>query len=345
MNQRILGCTSLKVSELCLGTMNFGWRTDESTSLAILDAYHANGGNFIQALGLLTGSLTSRVCPTFSETVVGDWWRSRELLRSDLVLATRVSMRAHLELDSLDLTRAVRRSCEESLRRLRTDYLDVFVCEWTGVGHPPEALRRGLDWLVRDGLVRYVAFAGLPNWRVVACIREGVARNHCRTEALEGDYSLLARTSFEGELAELCREQRLGFLACSPLAGGLLTRRSGGVGVLGRSRRAWLAKRYGWDTGNRASRMLCELADGTGCSPAQIALSWVLHHPGVTSLVMGLNSTEHLSDALQATNVRLGPDELRQLHHASCVQRIVLPMRSTDHTNLHSPAVSELVNV
>lgn len=330
MNQRILGCTSLKVSELCLGTMNFGWRTDESTSRAILDAYHAGGGHFIQAVGLAGAALSAQISPTYSETVVGSWWRSRDLLRTDLTLATRVNLREGSEPDSVDLDETVRTTCKESLRRLRTDYLDVLVCEWSGAGHPPEALRRGLDWLVREGLVRYVAFANLSSWRVVASIHEGVARNHSRIDALQGDYSLLARTSFEGDLAELCRERGLGFLARSPLAGGLLTRRSKGRGVLGGSRRAWLAQRYGRDTGDRVTRLLCELADGTGYSPAQIALSWALHHPGVTSLVVGLTSVEHLGDALKAAQLRLGADELRQLHQASSVQRLVLPKRATD---------------
>lgn len=92
MNLRPLGCTSLKVSELCLGTMNFGWRTDEPTSLSILDAFHAAGGNFIQSLGVVAGPQTSPISPSFSESVVGDWWRSRSIPRRDLVLATRINL-------------------------------------------------------------------------------------------------------------------------------------------------------------------------------------------------------------------------------------------------------------
>lgn len=330
MNQRTFGSTSLKVSELCLGTMNFGWRTDASASLAILDAYHAGGGNYLQAAGTAVGSPSSQVSPTFSETIVGYWWTSRRIPRANLVLATRMSTRDPDGSEPTHLADAVRKSCEASLRRLRTDYLDLLVCEWTGAGRPPEALRRGLDWLVHEGLVRYIAFANLPAWQLVTSLRESAQRGHCRIDAVQGDYSMLTRTAFERDLDELCREQRLGFLARSPLAGGLLARRSGRSDALGRSRRAWLAERHGWDAGERATRVLCALAEGAGCSPAQFALSWVLHHPRVTSLLMGLVSLRHLDDALKAAEIRLRPDELRQLHEATCVQRVVLPMRPAD---------------
>lgn len=329
MNLRSLGCTSLKVSELCLGTMNFGWQTDESTSLSLLDAFHAAGGNFIQSLGVDAGPAASPISPSFSETVVGAWWRSRGIPRRELVLATRISVGGKDAEGTSSLGARVRHLCETSLRRLRTDYLDILVCEWSGAGHLPETLRRGLDWLVREGWVRYVAFSNLPSWRVAVGVRDGFEKIHCRISAVQADYSLLSRTPFESDLAELCAEQRIGFFARSPLAGGLLTRKSDGGSSLSPARRAWLGERHGWDAIERATQALGELALDSGYTESQIALAWVLHHPGVTSLVMGVSSTGHLRDAVKASRIRLGADELRLLHHASRLQQIALPYRSS----------------
>jgi len=328
MNLRPLGCTSLNVSELCLGTMNFGWKTDESTSLAILDTFFASGGNFIQSLGFEAGPPGSPLSPTFSEAIVGSWWSSRGIRRQDLVLATRVTLNEEGSFGSSSPYSGVRALCEASLRRLRTDYLDILVCEWTGAGNPPEALRRGLDWLVREGWVRYVAFSNLPAWRVATGLRDGFERIHCRISAVQADYSLLSRTPFESDLAELCSEQRLGFFARSPLAGGLLTKASGSHNAISPSRRAWLAERHGWDVIDRATHALSELAVDSGFTESQIALSWVLHHPGVTSLITGAASIEHLIDAVRATRIRLGAEELNLLHQATRRQHVALPHRS-----------------
>ncbi|MBP8256273.1 MAG: aldo/keto reductase [Opitutaceae bacterium] len=350
MNLRPLGCTSLKVSELCLGTMNFGWRTDEATSLSLLDAFHASGGNFIQSLGVDAGPPASPISPSFSETVVGAWWQSRGIPRRDLVLATRISLSGKESADTSSLGARVRQLCESSLRRLRTDYLDVLVCEWTGTGNPPEALRRGLDWLVREGWVRYVAFSNIPAWRVAAGVRDGFERIHCRISAVQADYSLLSRVPFESGLSDLCSEERIGFFARAPLAGGLLTRPSESGRTLSPARRAWLGDRHGWDAVERVIQALGELAHDSGFTESQIALAWVLHHPGVTSLVMGVSSPGHLDDAVKASRIRLGADELRLLHHASRLQQIALPYQSSSPSrppSIHraTPSPAELENV
>lgn len=324
MKQRILGCTSLKISELCLGTMNFGWQTDESVSLAILDAYHASGGSFVQAFGLPHPFPPSSLSPAFSEAIVGHWRHQRGIARHQLVLATRITVGTAS--GTAEIRDALRRSVEASLARFRTDYLDLLICEWTGAGTPPPELRYALDALTRAGLVRYLAFSGVPAWRVMASLRDGFDRNHRRPDALQANYSLLARTAFELDLASLCREQRLGFFACMPLAGGILARHKNPL-AFRPFRRTRLTERYGSDLTSRVAHVVAELADQRGCSSAQLALSWVLHHTGVTAAVVGVQSVDHWHDLAMATNLVLTADELARLHHATNVQRLNLPPR------------------
>jgi len=321
MKQRILGCTSLQLSELCLGTMNFGWSTDESTSLAILDAYYAHGGNFIQARGSHPAGAAFPTSTAFSEAVVGGWWRTRALARRHLVLGTRLNLNP-VAAESGALREAVRRGCEDSLRRFRTDYLDLLVCEWTEPRLPPEEWWLALDLLVHHGLVRYVALAGVPAWLGLACLRHSRDRNHCRIDALQADYSLLARAGFEPETAELCREYRLGFLARSPLAGGFLIKADGSSLALARSRRRWLFERYGVAGEKRITRAAHGLVNERGCSLAQLALAWVLHHPQVTTAVIGVTAVAQLKALVGATRLDLTARERACLDAASEVQRV-----------------------
>lgn len=327
MKQRSFGCTGAKLSEFCLGTMNFGWRISESTSLAILDAYHAAGGNFIQALAPAPGIDDGPASVAASEAVVGRWWRSRDLARRTLFLATRVSLRGSLELAGPSHAEQLRQTVAASLTRFRTDYLDLLVCEWPAPQGIAPATREMLNRLIRTGQVRYLAFAGLPAWQVVDEIHGGYRDNHVRTDALQADYSLLARAGVETELAGVCQAYRLGFVARSPLAGGLLAKREGSSLALGTSRLRWLVERYGFDCGARVVRTVNQLAGEYDRSPAQIALAWVLHSPHVTSALIGVNSVALLRELMGAGALVLNGPELERLDRASTVQRTHLPLR------------------
>ncbi len=324
IKQRLMGRTGLKISELCLGTLNFGWKTDDRIAFAILDAYHAAGGNFIQATHQSPELFLPSATVAASEEIVGRWWTTRKLRRQDLFLATRVYLRAPADAADGTLTKLASDACREALRRMQTNYLDLVIFEWSeGFASLREPLA-AFDHVVRRGLTRYVGAGSFPTWRVSDSLARAYLRNHARFEALQADYSLMTRARFELEAMALCQEQRLGFFARSPLAGGFLTRRFDLETIFHSGRRDWLMERYGNTYGEAAQTATAEVAQRHEASSAQIALSWVLHNPAVTSAVIGVHSVAQLHELVRATSLALSADDLAHLDHATAAEEIRL---------------------
>lgn len=320
IKQRTLGRTGLKVSELCLGTMNFGWKTDQEKSFDLLDAYREAGGNFIQATGYCPAPLLTAASTTFSEEVVGRWWPSRAIARGELVLATRLSL-GRIP-NGVPIVEFTRNCVRESLSRLKTSYIDLLVIEWSESLLPLRDIMKVFDSLVRGGLVRYIGAANFPVWRVGEAIERAHQRNHCRMEALQSDYSLMTRARFEPEAMTLCQEQRLGFLARSPLSGGFLANGRGMNDRFNTSRRNWLDRRFGNAYGDAAREAVSDVAARHEASSAQVALSWVLHNPAVTSAVIGVHSVAQLDELVQATSLPLEVADLQQLDQATAAEEV-----------------------
>jgi aryl-alcohol dehydrogenase-like predicted oxidoreductase len=320
MKSRPFGRTDLRVSELCLGTMHFGWKTDERTSGAILDTFHSAGGNFVQAAsGTPVGCPIDLLAGANAEKHVGKWMASRRVPRDSMVIATRLVVRNE-PLSDRALASCVRRNCETSLRRLRTDYLDLLLCEWNHALLPMERLLVALAPLVRDGLVRYTGGSSFPAWRVVDGLAASRREPLPRFEAVQADLSLVARRSFDTEFAELCTEKGIAFLARSPLAGGFLVdgpprwRAWTSVG-----REMWLRDRFSNHRSLCVRDVLEAIALGRGASVAQTALAWVLTRPAVTSAVIGVTSTEQLTNLIVATNASLTAREVALLERPGAV--------------------------
>jgi aryl-alcohol dehydrogenase-like predicted oxidoreductase len=324
IKQRLLGRTGLKISELCLGTLNFGWKTDEKTAFAILDAYHAAGGNFIQATNHGPEIALPSVAATFSEEIVGRWWKARGLRREDLFFATRIYVRQPPAGGVAAFTAIVREACQDSLRRLQTDWLDLVIFEWSEGLVPIAVSLEAFDVAVRGGMARYLGAAGFPVWRVVDSLGRAYLRSHCRFEALQADYSLITRARFEPEAMALCQEQRLSFFARSPLADGFLAGRGGFGPGLPPARREWLVGRFGNSYGAAARSVVADVAARHGVSPARVALAWVLHNPAVTAAVVGVQSVAQLDDLVQAAALPLSAADLVRLDHATAAEEIRL---------------------
>ncbi|MFT3781811.1 MAG: aldo/keto reductase [Nibricoccus sp.] len=323
MKRRILGSTDLKVSELCLGTMNFGWKIDEPTSYAILNDYRANGGNFIQGLCVFPSTDSSTLSDCASLSLVGRWWRGAELRRKDLVLSARLTW-PRSEASTSKTPELVRRRTEEALRQLRTDYLDLLVCDWNESFLSNPEFRCQLDELVRTGKVRYHVVAHPRGWQLTELAHINYDNNHGRIEAVQTDYSLMARVGVETELMDFCARKRMGLLVSSPLAGGLLTRSafSPSPGVHYRFNR--LATKFGEST-RAVSAELAAIAREKGATFGQVGLAWVLHNPVVTSVIIGGTSIQHFAEMSGSTCVRLSPEDLARLGFASQTQRVFLP--------------------
>lgn len=338
INKRIMGRTGLKLSELCLGTLNFGWKTDEKTSFAILDAYRAAGGNFIQATSHTPEIFLPSTSSSASEEIVGRWWKARGIPRDDLFIATRIHVRQTPGQES-EFVKAVRRACQDSLRRLQTTYADMVIFEWNDGLVPIRHSLEAFDQVVRSGLARFVGTANFPVWRVVDALGRAYLRNHCRMEAIQTNYSLMTRARFEPEAMALCQEQRLAFFARSPLAGGFLARRQGIGDIFSASRRDWLTERFGNPYGDAALAAVGDLAARHEASSAQVALAWVLHNAAVTSAVIGVHSVAQLSELLHANRLQLTAPDLDQLGDATAAEEI----RVVPEITHHRPEAGELV--
>jgi aryl-alcohol dehydrogenase-like predicted oxidoreductase len=360
MNKRNLGRTQLRVSELCLNTAEFAWTNDEADAFALLDIYYAAGGTFIQSVGFCSDGALNCQCggrvtaarlrasqalendPTraeacscagdsaglasCSEDFVGRWHKARGISRDKLVLATRLNLFRPVHGGAIAFANLIRESCEHSLRRLRTDHVDLLVCEWDENLVPVEDAVEAIDMLIRAGLVRHAGAGGFPPWRLVDSLHRSSGRNHGRFEALQSEYSLMTRARFEAEALAMCREHRLGFIARSPLAGGFLARRP----VPRRdviNADLWLNERFGNHYGDSVRSVVAEIAAQRLVSPAQIALAWVLRNPHVTSALIAATTPDELGYLLDAVEIRLTDDETGALANVTTVQDYRMELR------------------
>lgn len=316
MEYRVLGTTQLKVSALCLGTMQFGWTADEALSFRVLSAAVEAGINFID-----TADIYSRWAEGnpggVSEQIIGRWWKQSGVKREDLVIATKV--RGNMGGGPTDegLSRAhIMKSVENSLRRLQTDYIDLYQAHWPDESTPIEETLRAFDDLVRQGKVRYIGASNYAAWQLMQALWVSDKHGLARFDSLQPHYNLVHRDEFERELAAVCRTYQIGVIPYSPLAGGFLTgkyRRN----LLPNSARAGGARRYFTERNWALLEQMDTLAKEKNASVAQIALAWLLADPLITSPIIGANSIEQLNDNLGALSVRLTLEEKAALDRAT----------------------------
>ena len=316
MEYRKLGRTGLKVSALCLGTMQFGWTADETKAVEVMDAFAAAGGNFID-----TADIYSRWHPGnpggVSEEIIGRWLQQRSN-RRQVVLATKGRGRMWDGPNGEGLSRAhIIQACEDSLRRLQTDWIDLYQTHWYDAETPIEETLRALDDLVRAGKVRYIGCSNYPAWRLTTALWQSDKRGLVRYDALQPHYSLVHRAEFERELADLCREQQIGVIPYSPLAGGFLTGKYRKDQPLPDSARVGGVRRYFTERNWALLEAIDGVARAHGKTMSQVALAWQLAQPVITSPIIGANNVEQLHDSLGAVGLRLADDEIKQLNDLS----------------------------
>ncbi len=313
MEYRNLGRTGLKVPELCLGTMQFGWTADEPTSFAVLDAAREAGLNFID-----TADVYSRWVPGnpggVSETIIGKWMKQGGVPRHSLVIATKVKGVMGDGPNDRGLSRAhILHAVEESLRRLQTDYIDLYQTHSYDAETPIEETLAALDDLVRAGKVRYIGCSNYPAWRLMQALWASDRLGLARFDSLQPHYNLVHRPEFEAELADVCRTYGLGVIPYSPLAGGFLTGKYRRGAEQVESARAGGASRYFNDTNWALLERIDALAARRVRSVSQIALAWMLSQPVITSPIIGPRSVEQLQDNLGAAGLRLSEEEVKEL--------------------------------
>jgi aryl-alcohol dehydrogenase-like predicted oxidoreductase len=312
MQTRRLGSTGLKVSEICLGTMTFGHQCDEATAFAIMDKAAAHGVNFLDTADAYPVPPTPETAGR-TEEIVGAWLQGR---RDDFVLATKCRLRVgHGPNDEGLSRRHILKAAENSLRRLRTDYLDLYQAHFPDPTTPLEETLRAVDDLVRQGKVRYVGCSNYPAWQVALALGISARLNLARFDCVQPRYNLLYR-EIESELLPLCRDQGLGVIAYNPLAGGFLTTRYRSLEAPPPGTRFTLGKtgelyreRYWHQAQFEAVAQLRRFLEPRGKSIVQVAITWLLAQPGITSAIVGASRPEQLDESLAAVNLTLDAGE------------------------------------
>jgi aryl-alcohol dehydrogenase-like predicted oxidoreductase len=314
MEVRKLGRTGLEVSELALGTMQFGWTADVETAFAVMDAYAQAGGNLIDTADIYSAWADGNP-GGISEEIIGRWTRARGN-RQALVLATKVRGRMWEGPNREGLSRAhIQRAVEDSLRRLQTDYIDLYQAHWFDAGTPIEETLRALDDLVRAGKVRYVGCSNYPAWRLVEALWASDKSGLVSYISLQPHYNLAHREEFERELAHVVEQYGLGVIPYSPLGGGFLTGKYRHEATLPKSARAeGIRNRYFSERNFDLLDRMEEIGQARGQGIPQVALAWLLSNPLVTAPIVGANSVDQLEDSLAAVGFRLSDEERQALN-------------------------------
>ena len=301
-----LGRSALKVSRLCLGTMNFGPETSEADSFAIMDRAHEHGINFFDTANVYGWKTGEGV----TEQIVGRWFAQGNGRRERTVLATKVyGKMGEWPNESRLSALHIRRACEASLKRLRTDAIDLYQMHHIDRDAWWDEVWQAMELLVQQGKVLYIGSSNFAAWHIARANEIAHARNFLGLASEQSIYNLNTRT-VELEVIPAVREYGMGLIAYSPLAGGLL------AGALSKVEEGRRSSQYlqAEIAENRAKLERWEgLCAELAARPSDVALAWVLAQPGVTAPIIGPRTVEQLEQVAHAFEIRLSDDVLRRL--------------------------------
>jgi 1-deoxyxylulose-5-phosphate synthase len=315
MKHKRMGRTGLKVTEICLGTMTFGMQCDEATSFAIMDTAVEHGVDFFDtADGYPMGGTVETVGST--ETIVGKWLKGR---REKIILATKCWVPMGRGANDGGLSRKhIFDAVEGSLRRLQTDYIDLYQAHAPDPDTPLEETLRAFDDLTRQGKVRYIGCSNFKAWLLASALWISDKQGYARFDCVQPRYNILFR-EIEHELLPLCHHQGVGVIAYNPLAGGFLTgkyqagaapERETRFGFLSGPAKSIYHKRYWQDAQFAAVDHLQKFFASRDKPLTQVAIAWVLAQPNVTSAIVGATSAAQLQQSLPATELTLDAEEM-----------------------------------
>lgn len=302
MEYRQLGKSALKVSTLCLGTMNFGPRTSEEESFAIMDDAMEAGINFFDTANQYGGKLGVGA----TEVIVGKWLTQNPQHREKIVLATKVHQPMSDDVNDRGLSaRHIRMACEASLKRLNVDHVDLYQMHHIDRAAPAEEIWQAMDQLISQGKITYVGSSNFPGWKIAQINEKAQVRHSLGLVSEQSLYNLVERSA-ELEVIPACKEYGLGVITWSPLSGGLLAlndddgtgrRQSKSIKSAAQSRSDQLS-RYG------------DLCKSIGETPSALALAWLLNQSGVTSNIIGPGSRAQLASVLHVPTMQISQETL-----------------------------------
>ena len=322
MQYRRLGRSGLKISELVLGTMNFGNQTDKTESFKIIDAAIDAGINLLDCADAYAEGRSERV---IGEALTANGKRKDVFITSKVFLP--VGDRPN---DRGNSRHHIVEGCENSLRSLKTDYIDIYFLHRTDFSVPQEETLAAMDLLVRQGKVRHIGCSTHPPWRTVEAMWIADKHHYPKFVCEQPPYNLLDRR-IETEIVPMCRAYDLGIISWSPLAQGVLAGRYQDAANLPADSRGAFKPIYAeriTPQGIEVAQQLTARARHKGCTLSQLALAWILHQPGITGAIIGPRTEDHFNDLLPATGVHLDPSDLE-----FCDALVPPGMNVSDHFN------------
>jgi len=314
VNKRVLGDTGLEVSSVAFGGNVFGWTVDEAASFSLLDGFVGAGLNFID-----TADSYSRWAPGNkggeSETIIGNWMKSRGN-RDKIVLATKVG--SAMAGGTRDVSKGyILKAVDDSLRRLQTDYIDLYQTHWDVETTPVEETLEAHALLVKAGKVRHIGASNISPERLQASLQVSERLGYPRYTTLQPLYNLYERELFETQYASICREQSLAVITYYSLASGFLTGKYRSEADLSKSARGEGIKKYLTDRGQRILQALDTVASDTKSPLASVALSWLISRPLVAAPIASATSLSQLDALVRASSLNLTPEAISLLDNAS----------------------------
>ena len=315
MEKRKLGRSGLEIAPLVFGGNVFGWTADEATSFNMLDRFTYAGLD-----GIDTADAYSRWVPGHvggeSETIIGKWLAADASRRGRITLITKVGVDLGPDKKGLSARRIVA-AVEDSLRRLQTDYIDLYLSHYPDPQTPIEETLGAYDTLLRQGKVRAIGCSNYDNAQLRAALDAADAGKLPRYTVLQPEYNLLDRAGFESSLRDLCTAEDLGVITYYSLASGFLSGKYRSADDLGKSARGSRVEKYLDPRGMRVLAALDAVASETGAKPAEVALAWLIAQRGVTAPIASATSVEQVDSLVRSVSLSLSAQQLALLDQAS----------------------------
>jgi len=317
MLSRRLGRSDLNVSVLCFGGNIFGWTTDEQESYAVLDAYVEAGGNFVDSADVYSRWVPGNTGGE-SEEVLGRWMKARGN-RASMVIATKLGSPMSDDGTKQGLSkRYMTEAVEASLRRLQTDYIDLYQSHRDDQNTPMEETLGAYGELIKQGKVRYIGASNFTAARLAESLEVSKRDGLPRYESLQPVYNLVQRSEYEAELEPLCQKEEIGVIPYSSLASGFLTGKYQPDAPLPSSSRAGgVQQRYMNESGFKILAAVESVAVRLKATPAQVALAWIAQRPGMTGPIASATTPEQLHDIAGGVELQLDEDAVKSLDAAS----------------------------
>lgn len=314
MQQRQLGNTGLYVAPITFGGNVFGWTVDEKTSFELLDAFTGNGFNFID-----TADVYSRWVPGNkggeSETIIGNWMKKKGN-RDKVIIATKVG--SDMGSGKKDLSKKyILKAVDASLKRLQTDYIDLYQSHWDDPDTPIEETLEAYAQLIKEGKVRHIGASNLTPERLKEALNTAFEKGLRAYETFQPHYNLYERPAFEDGLEPICLGNNLGVLNYYSLASGFLTGKYRSKADLGKSQRGAGVAKYLDDRGFKILAALDEVAKQLKTTPATVALAWLIHRPSVTAPIVSATSLDQLESIMKAPDLPITAHEIELLTQES----------------------------